>query len=994
VAAVVALTAVGRAMDPNRDVSQYVRDAWGSEQGLPPGPIYAIAQTPDGYLWLGSERGLVRFDGVTFTLFPPAIPGEPQARTVLGLETDSSGDLWVRVSGPSLLRYRDGRFTRVTSDPAVPVTLVTAMSRGRDGRLLLSSMWSGTIRDRRERFELLAPVSALPRSVVIALADGTSGDVWLGTRDVGLVRLQAGKATNIVAGLPDRKVNSLLPGSDADMLVGTDRGVVRWDGAALTATGVPAALAGVQALAMIRDRESNVWVGTAGGDVLRVTAGSVARLPPAKAQSRGAVTALFEDRDGNVWIGSAHGLERLRDSSFITYRAAQGLPSDSAGPIHVDGEGRTWFAPPEGGLYWLKGNRVERVPDGGAAGDVIYSIAGSGGDIWLGRQRGGLTHLAPAQRGWTATSYTQAQGLAQNSVYVVLQSRSGAVWAGTLSGGVSVFEAGRFTTFTTANGLASNTITSMAEASDGRMWLGTPGGVSAFTAGKWESYTVAHGLPSNDVTSLTADRDGVVWVGTSAGVGIISGGRVEKPRIVSAGLPDSIAGIAADGRGWMWVATLNGVLRVDRDKLLRGDVGDGGVREYGLLDGLYSVEGVRRQRSVVADGARIWFSLGHGLSMIDPTRPAGGSMPAITHVVGLSADGTALGLGGKVRVPAGSHRLTFSYTGLSLSVPERVRFRYRLDGFDRDWSAPVTAREAIYTNLAPGPYRFRVMSSNSEGQWTPTESAVDISIAPQLWQTTWFRLVCFVALVLGAAGLYRLRMHQIARQLNLRFEERLAERTRIAQDLHDTLLQGFVSASMQLHVAADRIPPESPARPGLDRVLTLMARVIDEGRNAVRGLRSTAETDSDLEQVFCRMQQELGIPDAVEFRVIVEGRVRPLHPVTRDEVYRIGREALSNAVRHSGATTIEVEIDYTPSQVRLRVRDNGCGMPDTVLRSGRDGHWGLAGMRERADRIGARLKLWSRASAGTEIELVVPAQAAFRPAAAAAVTGDKESASS
>ncbi len=304
----------------------------------------------------------------------------------------------------------------------------------------------------------------------------------------------------VVAGLPDRKVNSLLPGDAGEMLVGTDRGVVRWDGTALTSSGVPQALTNIQALAMIRDREANVWIGTAAGDVLRVTAGTVSKLAPPDAQPRGAVTTIFEDRDGNVWIGSARGLERLRDSAFITYTVAQGLPTDGAGPIHVDSDERTWFAPPAGGLYWLKGSRVEPVAYDSAAGDVIYSIAGRGDDVWLGRQRGGLTHLERGQRGWTATSYTRAQGLAQNSVYVVYQSRTGAVWAGTLSGGVSVLQGGRFTTLTMADGLASNTITSIAEATDGRMWLGTPGGVSAFGDGKWQSFTVDHGLPSNDVT--------------------------------------------------------------------------------------------------------------------------------------------------------------------------------------------------------------------------------------------------------------------------------------------------------------------------------------------------------------------------------------------------------------------------------------------------------------------------------------------------------------
>ncbi len=392
--------------------------------------------------------------------------------------------------------------------------------------------------------------------------------------------------------------------------------------------------------------------------------------------------------------------------------------------------------------------------------------------------------------------------------------------------------------------------------------------------------------------------------------------------------------------------------------------------------------------------ARVWFSLGRGLSMIDTGRPDRGSTPAIPHVETLSVDGRAVDVrGAAVRLPAGSQRLTFTYAGLSLSVPERVRFRYRLDGFDSAWSEPVSARETVYTNLGPGPYRFRVMASNSEGEWNSAEAAVDFSIAPRVWQTTWFQLAGIVAIIMGSAGLYRLRMHQVARRLNVRFEERLAERTRIAQDLHDTLLQGFVSASMQLHVVAGNVPPDSPAKPSLDRVLQLMGRVIDEGRNAVRGLRSPTVGVDDLEQAFCRLRQELAVQDSVEFRVIVEGRPRPLHPVIRDEVYRIGREALVNAVRHSGAEKIEVEIGYAAgacahpgSRQRVAASTSPCS------ESGREGHWGLSGMRERAERIGARLKVWSRPAAGTEVELVVPGHVAFQsgsPGASHTSVGDQ-----
>ena len=299
-------------------------------------------------------------------------------------------------------------------------------------------------------------------------------------------------------------------------------------------------------------------------------------------------------------------------------------------------------------------------------------------------------------------------------------------------------------------------------------------------------------------------------------------------------------------------------------------------------------------------------------------------MPALTQIEGLSADGRAIEVHDGVRVPAGPQRLSVSYAGISLAVPERVRYRYRLDGFDADWSEPRQEREATYTNLRPGPYRFRVKASNAEGEWTDAEAALAFSIAPHFWQTPWFQLSAMAAGGLAIWAAYRIRVRQVARQLNLRFEERLAERTRIAQELHDTLLQGFVSASMQLHVAADRLPDDSPAKPAIARVTDLMRRVIDEGRNAVRGLRSPTgapTTSSARSPASTRRWRRR----RASYRVIVYGRPLPLHPVIRDEVYRIGREALINAFRHAEAKAIELQIDYsarqfTPARARRRPR--------------------------------------------------------------------------
>jgi ligand-binding sensor domain-containing protein/signal transduction histidine kinase len=985
------------AIDPNRAMSQYVRSEWTAENGFPGGAVSSIAQTFDGFLWIGTEKGLVRFDGVTFRLVQPS-PQTPFTNApVLGLMSDRDGSLWARLHGPTLLRYPNGAMDYATPDVTLANSLVTAMCNGADGTLLISSITRGVMAYRRGQFEPFAARTTVPASFVISMAQTPNGDLWLGTRDVGLFRLTThanGQVTAITDNLPDRKINCILPGKDQELWIGSDNGVVRWDGTAITTAGVPPALAHIQALAMTRDRDANVWIAAGATGLLRVNTRGASLTTSA---NRSEVTAIFEDREGNLWIGSTHGLTRLRDAPFTTYSPSEGLPSESGGAIYADTDANqpVWFAPPSGGLYSIRDGAVQHValPDLGK--DVIYSIAGRGDTLWLGRQLGGLTQLR-VNAGGTAgpvaiRTYTHADGLAQNSVYAVHQSRDGAIWAGTLSGGVSRLADGRFTTFTTAstaNGLASNTVTAIVEDAQSTMWFATSGGLSSLSKGVWKSYHVRDGMPSESINCLIEDpyQNGLLWIGTAAGLVMFDRGGIRAPlRLPATALQDEIIGIEADRSGGLWITTSSRVVRVNRDKMLQGLLTDVDVREFGVADGLLGTEGIKRHRSLSLDArGRIWFSMRHGLSVVDPARAAAGAPPAVVHVQSIAADGVPIAMpnGGddperRVRIPSGRQRITFNYVGLSLSVPERVRYRYKLEGFDREWSDPVAVREAVYTNLGPGPYRFHLMASNSDGLWSEAETSIPFDIDPAFWQTRWFQgatILTFIALV---AGLYRLRMQSMTRQLNVRFEERLAERTRIAQELHDTLLQGFVSASMQLHVAADQVPSESQAKPTIDRVLTLMGRVIEEGRNAVRGLRTPAPGGDDLEQAFYRAQQELAVSGTSEFRVIVEGRPRPLHPVVRDEVHRLGREALMNAFHHASARHIEVELEYASHHLRMLVRDDGVGIDPEVLQSGRQGHWGLSGMRERAERMGARLRLWSRKDAGTEVELSVPGHVAF-----------------
>jgi ligand-binding sensor domain-containing protein/signal transduction histidine kinase len=965
------------ALDPSKAIAEYMHDRWGAEQGFPGGAVNAIAQTRDGYLWLGTDRGLVRFDGVSFVLIEDSDPSRVPLGPVLGLATDAQGNLWIRLQGPDLLRYHDGIFQKVLPSKGEEKNAITAMCIGEKGQLLLSGLEGGVIQSSNHGFVPVSSRLAVP-GLIISMAETLDGKVWLGTRVQGLYYFELGRVTLLSQELKDKKINSLLA-TNSELWIGTDTGLLRWNGKELLKGAVSNALDRAQITAITKDRDSNIWVATSQG-LLRINDAGVSSAESDQKRPD-SVTALFEDREGNLWVGTTWGLERLRDSAFTSYFDSDGLPSENNGPLYVDAQRRTWFAPGDGGLYWLKDRRVQRVAAGALGDDVVYSIDGREAELWIGR-RGGLTHLKDSGSSFTAKTYTTADGLAQDTVYAVHESRDGTVWAGTLNAGVSRLKDGRFITYNTANGLASNTVSSIAEDAGGTMWFGTPNGLSALSQGQWRTYTSQDGLPPGKVNCLLPGSAGVLWIGTENGLAFLRSGSIQTPTDAPDPLREEIFGIEQDKGGALWIATSKHVLRIDGDKLIRPVIESSDVREFSSGDGLLSAQGVNRYRSVVADPlGRIWISTNRGISFVTPTSVEFSSPPALVHVDGISADGRRINLGEEIRVPAPHQRITLSYTGLSLAFPARVRYMYRLDGFDKSWTEPTSTRESVYTNLPPGHYRFRVLASNSDGVWNSSEANLQFQIEPALWQTWWFRLCGVLIVGLGVLASFKLRMMALTHQMKLRFEERLAERTRIAQDLHDTLLQGVISASMQLHVVNEQTPAESPAKPAINRVLGLMGRVSEEGRNAVEGLR-TRQISIDLGRAFSEIQQEFVNHGEVDFHVIMDGRARPVHPVIRDEVYRIGREALTNAFRHAQASKIEVELEYADDQLRILVRDNGIGFDSKTLCFGCDRHWGLSGMQERAKRIGGELKVFSRLAAGTEVQLIVPGRITFVPPAA------------
>jgi ligand-binding sensor domain-containing protein/signal transduction histidine kinase len=981
------LSANARALDPDRLPSQYVRQQWIAGSSFPGGAVNAIAQTADGYLWIGTDKGLMRFDGFTFNSVSFTPVASASDIPILQLLTDPDGQLWIRPEGGDIVRQKNGHFESVQYGALVQTSQITAMSKDSNGRIVVSDIARGTFRFQGSEVEQLAEPAVLSGTAsppIISMAQGTDGRLWMGTLGVGLFFLADGRATMVDAGLPDRKINCLLFISKNELWVGTDTGLFRWDGREFHRINLPSALGSVQVLSVLRDRDSNIWASTTRG-LLRINKNGLSFSAEDAIRGHGGINALFEDREGNLWFGGSQGLGRIRDSAFLTYSPAIDSRFERDGPVDVDREGRTWFAPAQGGLYALKNGSIQSIATGIPADDVVYSIGGGGDELWVGRQHGGLTRLLLRNGTVTSQTYTKANGLAQNSVFSVYQSHDGSVWAGTLSGGVSRFKDRRFTNYTTANGLASDTVSSILETRNGEMWFATSRGVSSLSNGQWRAYSMGDGLPSESVNCLFEDSSGTLWIGTSGGLAVSSASRFQAPAKWPSALRDPIFGLAEDKKGWLWIATSNHVLEVRRDKLEKGAPGASDVREYGAADGLLSSEGINRSRSVVADPeGRIWVSLGRGISVADPSHMPDSSPPAIAHVEAVRADDLLINVTSPVQIPPTPKRIAFTYTALSLASPERIRFRYIVDGFDRSWSAPVATREAVYTNLAPGSYRFRVIASNSSGVWNDAGASLDFSIAPAYYQTNWFRLLC-VASFLGLFwALYRLRLHQMQRHFAAGLEARVGERLRIARELHDTMLQSFQGAAFQFQAARKLLLRNADnAMEVVDDAIQAAEEGIKEGRATIGDLRPEPAEQRNLPELLNAAGSELIKTHdlnahAPGYRVFVEGRQQDLSPMLQDEVYRISREVIRNAFLHAAATHIEVEIRYDHDQLRVRIRDDGKGIDPRILDAGgASGHFGIPGMHERAQRIGSRLEFWSEEGAGTEVQLAVPASMAY-----------------
>ena len=956
------------------DVRQYGHARWTLRDGGLPGYPQSIAQTRDGFLWLATDFGLQRFDGVRFTSWEPP-PGSSLPGVAVRLLATRDGSLWIgtdqglaRWNGGVLSAHRElnGEFVSALAEDRHGA--VWAGTNGRGDSAKLCSIQGGSVDcdgdgGRLGRF-------------VLALHEDAAGELWVGA-DTGLWRWGEGEAapTQYAVTDPFSDINALVGDGRGAIVVATTRQLARLVDGTLEPFPVDSGLGEVRPTSLLRDRRGGLWIGTQDNGVLHVHDGRTHRFGRVDGLSGTTVVDIFEDREGNVWVATLGGLDRFRDIAVGRLSTGQGLDNDVVLSVLATSDGDVWMSTLSGLKRWSDGVvQGHSLPGPSTSGGVGSLFEDSLGRVWASSSLG-LYSFEPG-----ATRPVRA-GLPTRYVQAFAEDAGGTLWVSDSSGlfglrGGDDVEVVPWSTFGGEHARA------LLAGPSGGLWLGfAGGGVSRLENGRVQrTYTSTDGLGAGDVNNLHDDRHGALWVATEGGLSRIARGRIDTLNVRN-GLPcDAVKWSIEDHAGALWLQMDCALVRVERDEL-NGWISDPtssvDLVAYDASDGAlgYADLGSYGPKVSRAADGRLWFAGFDGVGIIDPRALPSNPVPPPVHIEQVAADGVTYAPPAVARLPAGVRDVSIEYTALSLGAPEKVAFRYRLEGRDEGWVEAGSRRQAFYTHLPPGSYRFRVIAANDRGLWNEEGAAWQFSIAPAYYQTNAFRLAVVTSVILSLTLLYRLRLHRVTAQLQARLQERLDERARVAQALHDTLFQGFVSSSMQLHAVADEIVDQK-ARSKLTRVLQRMNRIIDEGRESVSGLR-VPDGDDNLESALARDAEHLKGERQIDVRLAVKGNPRPLQPLARDAVYQISREALANTFRHARAKHVEVDVEYSRDDLTVRVRDDGCGIAPNIVDEGRAGHFGLPGMRERAERMGAVLRLWSRVGAGTEVEIHVPAKTAF-----------------
>jgi signal transduction histidine kinase/ligand-binding sensor domain-containing protein len=991
--AIVALlwSGAAAALNPDLTLKELHHTAWGPSQGAPLGGAVALAQTIDGYLWIAGPSGLFRFDGIAFERVE--LPHDPKLSS-LSLHSAFAargGGLWVGFTFGGVALLKEGHWQVFSAADGFPPGTPWQFAETPDGTLWVATD-SDLARFDGARWKAVGSQMGLPTTGNLTLFVDSQGTIWVGGGENSMLFfLRPGERQ-----FRNQPVAAPAPwagDSMAESSTGTVWLEIGYRVVPVAQNPPPGKPDRSSRGGLIFDRDGTLWDSADGlrriAHPEHATMGATIHLEDiadaytdADGLTARTVFAMLTDREGNVWVGTTHGLDRFSDPRLqAPLQSAENLKMVPR--IIVAG-----VAPADdaGGLWVTNGvDAVVRYQDGRMSPPIIRRkvetlLRVADGTVWFGgrkalwrERQGHLESVAPPGPD------RDTQALAQD--------KSGGLWASILDG-VFRLKDGEWTPYGGIAALPRGTAITIVRDRRDRLWFSYPGGNIAVLDGeRVRNYGLADGLQIGNVMANYPGRIGH-WLGGEFGLARFDGERFYKVQSVPELPLDGITGIVETTEGDLWLNARAGIIHIAATELQRSRVGPSyrvHGEALGAFDGVVGSSAMLRPLPTAIEAAdgKLWFATTGGIYGIDPARRAHNRMPPLVLIRALTLAGNTIEPIPGLTLPVYTTAVRFDYIGLSLTAAEKVRYRYRLEGVDTDWREPTAARQALYTSLRPGHYAFRVIAANNDGVWNESGASLAFVIPPAFVQTGWFIALCLVGGAAAVWALVRLRVHQVRRRLEERMDERLNERTRIARELHDSLLQGFQGLMFRLQ-AVRQLLPERPgdAVKSLDSAMLVGDQAIGEGRDAVQNLRSTSFDDRDLATSLSALGSELrkGIdpPSKTQYRVVVEGRPRELTAVVRDEAYRIAREAVSNAYQHAKAGHIETEVTYGDADLTIRVRDDGIGVdPQILARGQRPGHWGLPGMRERSASFGGHLHVWSEGNAGTEVELQIPADIAY-----------------
>lgn len=968
--------APARALAAQRHIGQFHHTSWTVKEGAP-GQVTALAQTRDGYLWLATQIGLFRFDGVQFERFEPPDSNAFPATSISTLYAPPSGGLWVGFRYGAVSFIQGDQLTHYGEADGLPTSTVFRFAQERDGTLWAAT-FTGLVRLRGQRWERLGPQRRYPGQQARTVFVDASGTVWAASeRGVAFLRRNATAFERVPATVG--RITQFAQAPDGTIWIAESDGAVR----PLPRDDTPPAQAlPLPSAGLLFDRDGGLWATTLGDGVFRL------RFPAQGPDVDGPKANVFEgfrrvdglssdyahpvleDREGNVWVGSSRGLDRFRHSNVVPAVFPDGAQDFAIVP---GDDGALLTGSRNKPLMQLKGQSLTFLD---LAPPITAAYRDRDGVVWLGGPDGLWTLRAGRIAEVTALPVARYSG-----VQAITRDAGGALWVSLNTPGVYRLHERQWRHFRDLPGMppGSSPLT-LLPASDGTLWMGfARNKISRMKDGVIESLGAGQGLNVGNVTALREGARGV-WIGGEHGLALYANGLVRGAHTPQDSPFRGISGIVETRNGDLWLNGARGIVHIAAAQVdsLFDPARRPSYERFDFLDGVPGVPAQFRPipTAMESGDGTLWFATTSGVVSIDPTSVVRNRLPPPVWIRSLAADDRTYRAGtGTMDLPAGIQNLQIAYTAPSLSIPERVRFRYRLEGYDHAWQDAGTRRVAFYNDPGPGTYTFRVIAANDDGVWNDVGAALPITIAPHYYQTAWFRGLCVLIVLAIAWFAYLFRLRHLSRQIRVRMRERYGERERIARELHDTLLQGTQGLILRLHATSQRLGAGDPLRADLDKAMDLAERALAEGRDRVRGLRGDVQYWHDLGSALLHVRDEVHVQPAPELRLHVEGKPRDLLPDAAEELYLIGREAVLNALHHARASVVHIELDYHPRELRLRVRDDGVGMP--VRKPARPGHWGLDGMEERARRLDAHLEVTSHPGAGTTVELRVPATTAY-----------------